>query len=107
MSLTDEHDARVARYHRGQTITINDGTNPLFTYTSTGTDTVGNLITAINAANTGDTLDVSAALSGDDRQSGPHRHQRHCVDHGRRHGDRRYRYRLRRRRQLVRSRPIC
>jgi flagellar hook protein FlgE len=48
----------------GQTITINDGINPVFTYTATGTDTVGSLMTAINAAKTGGTLDVSAALSG-------------------------------------------
>ncbi len=48
----------------GQTITINDGVNSLFTYTSTGSDTVGNLISAINSAHTGGTLDVSAALSG-------------------------------------------
>jgi flagellar hook protein FlgE len=48
----------------GQTITINDGINSLFTYTSTGSDTVGNLISAINSAHTGGTLDVSAALSG-------------------------------------------
>jgi len=48
----------------GQTITINDGINSLFTYTSTGSDTVANLISAVNTANTGNTLDVSAALSG-------------------------------------------
>jgi len=48
----------------GQTITINDGINPVFTYTATGSDTVGTLMTAINAAKTGGTLDVSAALSG-------------------------------------------
>jgi flagellar hook protein FlgE len=48
----------------GQTITINDGVNSLFTYTSTGTDKVSDLITAINSAHTGGTLDVSAALSG-------------------------------------------
>jgi flagellar hook protein FlgE len=48
----------------GQTITINDGTNAPFTYTSTGTDTVGNLVNAINTANTGGTLNVSAALNG-------------------------------------------
>jgi flagellar hook protein FlgE len=48
----------------GQTITIDDGINPVFTYTATGTDTVGSLMTAINAAKTGGTLDVSAALSG-------------------------------------------
>jgi flagellar hook protein FlgE len=48
----------------GQTITINDGINPIFTYTTTGTDTIGNLMTAINAAHTGNTLDVTAALSG-------------------------------------------
>jgi hypothetical protein len=48
----------------GQTITINDGVNSLFTYTSTGSDTVANLISAINSAHTGGTLDVSAALIG-------------------------------------------
>jgi flagellar hook protein FlgE len=48
----------------GQTITINDGVNSPFTYTSTGSDTVANLISAINSAHTGGTLDVSAALSG-------------------------------------------
>jgi flagellar hook protein FlgE len=48
----------------GQTITINDGINSVFTYTATGSDTVGDLMTAINAAKTGGTLDVSAALSG-------------------------------------------
>jgi flagellar hook protein FlgE len=48
----------------GQTITINDGINPVFTYTATGTDTVGSLMTAINTANTGGNLDVTAALSG-------------------------------------------
>jgi flagellar hook protein FlgE len=48
----------------GQTITINDGINPLFTYTATGTDTIANLMSAINAAHTGNTLDVTAALSG-------------------------------------------
>jgi flagellar hook protein FlgE len=48
----------------GQTITINDGINPLFTYTATGTDTIANLMAAINAAHTGNTLDVTAALSG-------------------------------------------
>ncbi len=47
----------------GDTITINDGTNPVFTYTSTGSDNVSNLISAINAANTGGTLNVSASLS--------------------------------------------
>ena len=34
----------------GDTITINDGTNTPFTYTSTGTDTVGDLVAAIHAA---------------------------------------------------------
>jgi flagellar hook protein FlgE len=48
----------------GQTITINDGINSLFTYTSTGTDKISDLISAINTAQTGGTLDVSAALSG-------------------------------------------
>jgi flagellar hook protein FlgE len=48
----------------GDQITINDGTHSVFTYTSTGSDTVANLISAINAANTGGTLDVSAKLSG-------------------------------------------
>jgi flagellar hook protein FlgE len=47
----------------GDQITINDGTHSVFTYTSTGSDTVANLISAINAANTGGTLDVSAKLS--------------------------------------------
>jgi flagellar hook protein FlgE len=37
----------------GDQITINDGTHSVFTYTSTGSDTVANLISAINAANTG------------------------------------------------------
>jgi flagellar hook protein FlgE len=48
----------------GDQITINDGVHPVFTYTSTGTDTVANLVSAINAAHAGNTLDVSAALSG-------------------------------------------
>jgi len=48
----------------GDQITINDGVHAVFTYTSTGSDTVANLISAINAAHTGNTLDVSAALSG-------------------------------------------
>ena len=48
----------------GDQITINDGVNSVFTYTSTGSDTVANLISAINAAHTGNTLNVSAALSG-------------------------------------------
>jgi flagellar hook protein FlgE len=49
----------------GQTITIDDGINsPAFTYNTTGTDTIGSLMTAINAAHTGNTLDVTAALSG-------------------------------------------
>ena len=48
----------------GDQITINDGTHAVFTYTSTGSDTVANLISAINAAHTGNTLNVSAALSG-------------------------------------------
>jgi flagellar hook protein FlgE len=49
----------------GQTITIDDGINaPVFSYTSTGTDKVSDLLAAINAAHTGGTLDVSAALSG-------------------------------------------
>ena len=48
----------------GDTITINDGINTPFTYTSTGADTVGDLDTAINAAKTGGTLDVGAALNG-------------------------------------------
>jgi flagellar hook protein FlgE len=43
----------------GQTITINDGTNTT-TYTSTGTDTVGDLIAAID----GGTAQVTASLSG-------------------------------------------
>ncbi len=41
----------------GQTITVNDGTNTT-TYTSTGTDTVGNLLTAIN----GGSAAVTASL---------------------------------------------
>jgi flagellar hook protein FlgE len=48
----------------GDQITINDGVHAVFTYTSTGSDTVANLMSAINAAHTGNTLDVSAALSG-------------------------------------------
>jgi flagellar hook protein FlgE len=48
----------------GQTITINDGINPLFTYTATGSDTVGDLMNAITTAKTAGTLDVSATLSG-------------------------------------------
>ena len=48
----------------GDTITINDGTHAPFSYTSTGTDTIGDLVTAINAAHTGGTLNVSASLSG-------------------------------------------
>jgi flagellar hook protein FlgE len=49
----------------GQTITINDGTNT-FTYPPAGdtTDTVGDLITQINDANTAGNLDVTAALNG-------------------------------------------
>ena len=60
----------------GETITINDGINSLFTYTSTGTDTVANLVSAINAANSRQHLDVSAALAQQQRQARPHRHQR-------------------------------
>ena len=48
----------------GDTITIDDGINSTFSYSpTTGNETVGDLITAINAANTGGTLDVSAALN--------------------------------------------
>jgi flagellar hook protein FlgE len=47
----------------GQTITIDDGIHSVFTYTATGTDTVGDLTNAINAANSGGTLDVSASLN--------------------------------------------
>jgi flagellar hook protein FlgE len=49
----------------GQTITISDGTNT-FTYPPAGdtTDTVGDLITQINAANTAGNLDVTASLNG-------------------------------------------
>jgi flagellar hook protein FlgE len=48
----------------GQTITISDGTNT-FTYPPSGdtTDTVGDLVTQINAANTAGNLDVTAALN--------------------------------------------
>ena len=34
----------------GDTITVNDGTNPTYTYNATGTDTVGNFITALGGA---------------------------------------------------------
>ena len=47
----------------GDQVTINDGTNAAFVYTVAGSDTVNDLITAINAAHTGNTLDVTAALS--------------------------------------------
>jgi flagellar hook protein FlgE len=43
----------------GDTVTVDDGTNTT-TYTSTGTDTVGNLVSAIN----GGTAAVTASLSG-------------------------------------------
>jgi len=48
----------------GQTITINDGTNT-FTYPPAGdtTDTVGDLVTQINAAHTAGNLDVTATLN--------------------------------------------
>jgi flagellar hook protein FlgE len=48
----------------GDTVTIDDGVNSTYTYTANGTDTVGNLISAINTANGGGTVDVSAALNG-------------------------------------------
>jgi flagellar hook protein FlgE len=48
----------------GDQITINDGKHTVFTYTSTGSDKVSDLIAAINAANTGGMLDVTAKLSG-------------------------------------------
>ena len=49
----------------GDQITINDGTNTPTTYTvPAGTPTVDDLITAINAANGGSTLNVTAKLSG-------------------------------------------
>src|SRR5271156_376098 len=48
----------------GDKITINDGTNTPFSYTSTGIDKVSDLVAAINAAKTGGTLDVGAALNG-------------------------------------------
>ena len=54
----------------GDTVTIADGSNPTFTYTSTGTDTVSDLINAINTANGGGTLNVSAKLNGPGGTSG-------------------------------------
>ena len=48
----------------GDQITINDGTNTPTTYTVPGGATVTDLITAINNAHTGGTLDVTAALNG-------------------------------------------
>jgi flagellar hook protein FlgE len=56
----------------GETITIDDGihASPAFTYTTTGTDTIGGLMTAINNAHTAGTLDVSATLSGGGGTSG-------------------------------------
>lgn len=44
----------------GQTITVNDGTNST-TYTSTGSDTVGNLITAINGGSAAVTASLNAS----------------------------------------------
>ena len=63
----------------GETITVNDGTNTT-TYTSTGSDTVADLISAIN----GGSAKVTASLngSGDLVLTG---NDRHRVDHGRRH----------------------
>ena len=48
----------------GDQITINDGSHPVFTFTAAAGDTVNTLTTAINAAHTANTLDVSAALNG-------------------------------------------
>jgi len=44
----------------GGTITINDGINPTYTYTSTGTDTIGDLITGIG----GSGIDVTGSVVG-------------------------------------------
>jgi flagellar hook protein FlgE len=55
----------------GETITISDGVNtPTFSYTTTGTDTIGDVMTAIRNANTAGTLDISATLSGSGGTSG-------------------------------------
>jgi flagellar hook protein FlgE len=70
VSLTDSTTLSSLGISSGDKITIDDGTNPTFTYTSTGTDTVGDLISAINTAHTGGTLDVSAALNGPGGTSG-------------------------------------
>ena len=48
----------------GDQITISDGTNTPTTYTVPGGATVNDLMTAINNAHGGNTLDVTAALSG-------------------------------------------
>ena len=48
----------------GDQITISDGTNTPTTYTVPGGATVNDLITAINNAHGGNTLDVTAALNG-------------------------------------------
>lgn len=67
VSLTSATTLSSLGISAGDQITINDGTNTPTTYTvSAGppAPTVNDLITAINAAKTGGTLDVSAALSG-------------------------------------------
>lgn len=68
VSLTSSTTLSSLGISAGDQITIDDGTNT-YTYTvpSTGTPTVGDLETAINTANSGGNLDVTAALnsSGD------------------------------------------
>jgi flagellar hook protein FlgE len=61
-SLTDATTLSSLGFSAGDKITIGDGTNTT-TYTSTGSDTVGNLINAINAGTSGNAA-VTASLSG-------------------------------------------
>ncbi len=64
VSLTSGTTLASLGINTGDTVTIADGINSTYTYTATGTDTVGDLISSINTANTAGTLDVSAALNG-------------------------------------------
>jgi flagellar hook protein FlgE len=67
VSLTSATTLSSLGISAGDQITINDGTNVPTTYTVPAgppAPTVNDLITAINAAKTGGTLDVQAALSG-------------------------------------------
>jgi flagellar hook protein FlgE len=61
-NLTDSTTLSSLGIASGDKIMVNDGTNTT-TYTSTGTDTVGNLINAINAGTAGNAA-VTATLSG-------------------------------------------